>query len=150
MVAVENAVANLKLPNDYRDFAERRGAMSWPAKATVKNMFGRKRNNAGIRWQGSLLEGREGTPIRAIHNGRVVFAEWFRGQGLLIIVDHGDGFMSLYGHNQSLLRETGEWVRAGEPIATLGSSGGRENPGLYFEIRQNGKPVNPAKWCKKS
>ena len=81
--------------------------------------------------------------------GECAFAEWMRGLGLLIIVDHGGGYMSLYGHNQSLFKQPGEWVEAGDLIATVGNSGGNTSAGLYFEIRKQGKPVNPAKWCTK-
>ena len=101
-----------------------------------------------MRWQGLNIPASEGTPVRAIHHGRVVFSDWLRGYGLLVIIDHGDGYLSLYGHNQSLLRETGAWVSSGDGIATVGNSGGREQPGLYFEIRHHGQPQDPARWCR--
>ncbi|MDE0930293.1 MAG: peptidoglycan DD-metalloendopeptidase family protein, partial [Halioglobus sp.] len=85
---------------------------------------------------------------KAIHHGRVVYADWLRGSGLLLIIDHGDGYMSLYAHNESLLREVGEWVTAGSPVSTVGNSGGMEQTAVYFEVRHNGKPTNPANWCK--
>ena len=85
--------------------------------------------------------------IQSIHHGRVVFSDYLRGFGLMTIIDHGDGYMSLYGHNQALYRETGEWVTAGDVIATVGDSGGQIRTGLYFEIRINGKPANPQQWC---
>ena len=88
--------------------------------------------------------------VRVISRGRVAFADWLRGYGLLMIVDHGDGYMSLYGHNQSLFKEIGEWVEAGETIASIGSSGGQSSSQLYFELRHKGKPINPAKWCKRT
>ena len=95
-----------------------------------------------------MIGAHQGSQVRAISHGRVAFADWLRGFGLLIIIDHGDGYMSLYGHNQSLNMETGDWVEAGEVIATAGNSGGRQKSGLYFEIRHNGKPVNPMRWCR--
>ena len=101
-----------------------------------------------MRWQGLTIPAAEGATVRAIHHGRVVYADWLRGSGLLLIVDHGDGYMSLYAHNQSLLREVGEWVSAGTPVSTVGNSGGQERPALYFEIRHQGKPVDPATWCR--
>jgi septal ring factor EnvC (AmiA/AmiB activator) len=101
-----------------------------------------------MRWQGVTIPAREGTSVKAIHHGRVVYADWLRGSGLLVIIDHGDGYMSLYAHNQSLLREVGEWVSAGTPISTVGNSGGQEQSALYFEIRHQGKPTNPSQWCK--
>ncbi|MEQ9568463.1 MAG: peptidoglycan DD-metalloendopeptidase family protein, partial [Pseudomonadales bacterium] len=88
-----------------------------------------------------------GTEIHSIHHGRVVFADYMRGYGLLVIVDHEDGYMTLYGHNQSLFVEPGDWVSPGDQLALVGNTGGLAEPGLYFEIRQNGKPVDPASWC---
>ena len=97
-----------------------------------------------------MIPASEGDEVQAIHHGRVVFADWFRGSGLLLILDHGDGYMSLCGHNQSLLREVGEWVAAGDAIATVGNSGGQQQSALYFEVRKNGKPTDPRSWCKKA
>ena len=91
----------------------------------------------------------EGDEVKAISHGRVAFADWLRGYGMVIILDHGDGYMSLYGHNQSLYKETGDWVEVGETVATVGDSGGAERSGLYFEIRRNGKPTDPVRWCRR-
>jgi septal ring factor EnvC (AmiA/AmiB activator) len=121
--------------------------MPWPVKGKPSNTFGRARNEGKMRWQGITIPAKEGVTVRAIHHGRVVYSDWLRGSGLLLIIDHGDGYMSLYAHNQSLLRDVGEWVTAGTPISTVGSSGGRDRAALYFEIRHQGKPTNPAKWC---
>ena len=101
------------------------------------------------RWQGVTIPAKAGTTVQAIHHGRVVYADWLRGSGLLLIIDHGDGYMSLYAHNQSLLRDVGEWVSAGTAISTVGNSGGQERDGLYFEVRHEGKPVDPSRWCKR-
>jgi septal ring factor EnvC (AmiA/AmiB activator) len=147
--AVAEAVANLKLPADYKDFAERKGQMKWPVLGRISNSFGTPRTQGGMRWQGVTLKAKAGNNVRAIHHGRIVFADWFGSSGLLIIVDHGEDYMSLYAHNESLLRETGDWVRAGEPLATVGVSGGQMEPALYFEIRHNGKAINPKYWIKK-
>jgi septal ring factor EnvC (AmiA/AmiB activator) len=87
--------------------------------------------------------------VVAVHRGRVAFADWLTGLGLLVIVDHGGGYMSLYGHNEALLKEPGDWVEPGEPIAQVGDTGGQARPGLYFEIRSNGEPVNPNAWMAK-
>ena len=146
--AVEETIANLNIPSDYRPFKALKGKMNWPAKGRLKNRFGRSRGG-GLRWQGIMIRGNEGSAIKSIHHGRVVFSDWFRGKGLLMIIDHGDGFMSLYAHNQSLLRETGDWVNAGETVATLGNSGGLQQANLYFEIRHKGKPTDPRKWCRR-
>ncbi len=122
------------------------GNLPWPAEGRQRVSYGRPRE-AGLTWNGVIIEVPEGALIRAIHPGRVVFAEWLRGYGLIIILDHGDGFLTLYGHNQSLLRDVGDWVLAGETLALAGDSGGRTNAGVYFEIRRNGSPVNPGRWC---
>ncbi len=99
------------------------------------------------RWDGLLIAGREGAPVRSVAGGQVAFADWFRGYGLLLILDHGDGVMSLYAFNQTLYKRQGDAVTAGEMIAAVGSSGGRDKPGLYFGIRRNGQPVDPVSWC---
>jgi murein hydrolase activator len=146
--AIEKAVVDLQVPDNYQAFKSARGKMPWPVQGKPSNQFGRPRNEGKMRWQGVTIPAREGTSVKAIHHGRVVYADWLRGSGLLLIIDHGDGYMSLYAHNQSLLREVGEWVTAGTPISTVGSSGGQEQTALYFEIRHQGKPANPALWCK--
>jgi len=148
IAAIEKAVADLEVPDDYQPFKSARGKMPWPLDGKPTNNFGRPRNEGKMRWQGVTIPAKEGTRVKAIHHGRVVYADWLRGSGLLLIIDHGDGYMSLYAHNQSLLREVGEWVNAGTPISTVGNSGGQEQPALYFEIRHQGKPTNPAQWCR--
>ena len=100
-----------------------------------------------MRWQGVTIPAKEGATVRAIHHGRVVYADWLRGSGLLLIIDHGEGYMSLYAHNQTLLKDVGEWVTAGTAVSTVGNTGGQESFLLYFEVRHNGKPVDPAAWC---
>jgi septal ring factor EnvC (AmiA/AmiB activator) len=129
-------------------FADLRGQLPWPASGRLATRFGSARKRGGRKWDGVVIDAREGTEVRAVHHGRVVFADWLRGLGLLIILDHGGGFMSLYGHNQSLFKEPGEWVAPGEVLGLAGRSGGQANPGVYFGIRKHGKPVNPDHWCK--
>ncbi|MDZ7803430.1 murein hydrolase activator EnvC family protein [Thiohalophilus sp.] len=131
-------------------FAERRGRLTWPARGDVQKLFGQSRNAGKLRWNGVLIGDSAGNTVYAVAPGRVAYADWLRGYGLLMIIDHGDGYMSLYGHNQGLLKEVGDWVEADEPIAEVGSSGGRDEAGLYFEIRHNGKPTNPASWCRRT
>jgi len=132
-----------------RPFHAAKGRLLWPAEGKIGARFGSRRKNAGkLRWQGLVINAAEGEAVRSIHAGRVAFADWLRGFGLLVIIDHGKGYMSLYAHNQSLYKSVGEWVSRGEVIATVGSSGGRADPGLYFEIRHNGKPTNPLKWLQ--
>ncbi len=130
-----------------RPFAQLRGKLPWPVAGRVEPLFGKPRGVGGVRWKGVRIDAREGREVRAVSRGRVAFADWLRGYGMLIIIDHGDGYMSLYGHNQTLYKETGDWVEAGERIAAVGRSGGQERTALYFEIRHNGRPANPARWC---
>lgn len=145
--AIEEAVVDLKTPENYATFQSAKSTMPWPVAGKPSNQFGRSRNEGKMRWQGITIPAKEGTTVQAIHHGRVVYADWLRGSGLLLIIDHGDGYMSLYAHNESLLREVGEWVTVGTPISTVGNTGGEDQAALYFEIRHNGKPTNPSKWC---
>ena len=126
LAAVEQSLANLSIPGDYSPFAELKGKLSWPVTGKPSNRFGYKRNNSGLHWQGLAIPATEGSKVQAIHSGRIVFADWLRGSGLLIIIDHGDGYMSLYAHNQSLLKAIGDWVNPGDIIATVGNSGGQQ------------------------
>jgi septal ring factor EnvC (AmiA/AmiB activator) len=132
------------------DFSSLKGQLPWPVKGRLTNKFGsvRAESTESI-WDGVLIDAGEGTEIRAITSGKVVFADWLRGFGLLIIIDHGKGYMTLYAFNQSLYRQVGEWVDVGEVIASVGQSGGRSHSGLYFGIRNKGKPVDPLEWCRK-
>ncbi|MDG2037194.1 MAG: peptidoglycan DD-metalloendopeptidase family protein [Luminiphilus sp.] len=129
-------------------FPDTRGALPMPVSGTPTNRFGARRN-ADIRWRGWLIAAKEGEPIQAIHDGHVIYADWLRGQGLLLVLDHGDGWLSLYAHNRSLLRKVGDRINAGQTIARAGASGGSHTPGLYFEIRHQGKPVDPADWIRR-
>lgn len=147
--SVNEAVANIRLPSDAIAFSQRRGELSLPAQGQYRNRFGSKRPPGSLTWDGITIEAPAGREVHAVHHGRVVFADWFRGRGLLLILDHGDGYMTLYAHNQTLLRETGDWVSAGETIATVGNSGGLTQTQLYFEIRYQGKPLNPAPWFRR-
>ena len=108
--------------------------------------FGAPRGDTSLAWQGLLIDARRGAPVHAVSHGRVAFADWLRGFGLMVIVDHGDGFMSLYGHNETLSRETGDWVNSGDVLGTVGDSGGQGRTGLYFEIRHEGRPQDPGRW----
>jgi septal ring factor EnvC (AmiA/AmiB activator) len=127
-------------------FGKLRGKLAWPVQGRIAGDFGQPRDGGPMKWSGVLLEARQGTPVRAVYHGRVAFADWLPGLGLLIIVDHGDGYMSLYGHNEALLKEPGEWVEPGEAIAQVGDTGGQAQPALYFEIRRDGEPTNPHPW----
>jgi septal ring factor EnvC (AmiA/AmiB activator) len=134
-------------PVTRKPFPALKGKMRWPSSGRLAARFGADKGS-GLRWDGVLISAQEGSEVRAVYHGRVVFADWFRGFGLLMIIDHGNGYMTLYGHNQTLFKETGEWVDADEPVALVGSSGGRLKAGLYFEVRHQGRPVNPKAWCR--
>lgn len=128
-------------------FKALKGKLNWPAPGALAQGFGARRAGSGLRSRGVIIKAPEGVKVHAVSHGRVAFADWLRGFGLLLIIDHGDGYMSLYGHNQALYKEVGEWVDTGEVVAVLGSSGGLAGPGLYFELRHNGRPVDPLRWC---
>ena len=126
---------------------KQKGRLPMPLQGPVRNAFGQSRSG-GLRWQGWLIGAEAGTEARAIAYGRVAFADWLRGYGLLIIIDHGQGYMSLYGHNESLLREAGAWVEPGDSISIVGSNPG-SSQGLYFELRKGGKAIDPAGWISR-
>jgi septal ring factor EnvC (AmiA/AmiB activator) len=131
-------------------FSASRGRLAWPIPGTVLSRFGQSRVGAQVRWQGVQVAAPAGTPVRSVYHGRVVFSDWLPGHGLLIIVDHGERYMSLYGHNEALLKESGDWVEPGEAIAQVGDSGGQAQTALYFEIRRDGNPVDPQPWMSRA
>jgi septal ring factor EnvC (AmiA/AmiB activator) len=126
-------------------FAPQRGALPWPVAGRVSHRFGTSRG-PDLRWQGVLIDSPAGRQVRAVAGGRVAYADWLRGFGLLLIIEHGEGYMTLYGRNESLFKEVGDWVETGEPIAVVGDSGGADGAGLYFEIRHRGEPQDPLAW----
>jgi len=130
-----------------RSFAELQGQLPWPVQGAISDRFGSRRYETT--WDGVVISAHEGADIHAITAGTVVYADWLRGYGLMIIVDHGKGYMSLYAFNQSLHKSVGEHVRAGETLASVGRSGGRADAALYFGIRKKGRPVDPEQWCRK-
>lgn len=130
------------------NFSTVRGKLPWPVNGRLIAHFGSARGDTRSKWDGVLISSQAGTQVRAIHPGRVVFADWLRGAGLLVIVDHGDGYLSLYGHNQSILSRPGDMVQTGQAISTVGNTGGQDQAALYFAIRQKGKPADPTQWCR--
>ena len=146
--AVEEAVADMTLPSNYKPFLSRKGKLSWPIKGRVAHSYGSQRSGE-LRWEGWLISASAGAAVNAVHNGRIVFSNYLRGFGLLAIVDHGDGYMTLYAHNQELLKDTGDWVQSNELVARAGDTGGLNKPALYFEIRSQGKPADPKVWLEK-
>jgi septal ring factor EnvC (AmiA/AmiB activator) len=144
---LQESLANLDAPRSAQPFAGMQGKLLLPVKGRISHRFGNQRNQGKLKWHGIFIDASEGESVYAVHYGRVVFSDWLRGFGLLMIISHGEGYMSLYGHNQALFRETGDWISAGEVIAAVGDSGGQDKTGLYFEIRIDGTPNNPQNWC---
>jgi septal ring factor EnvC (AmiA/AmiB activator) len=130
-------------------FAQLRGRLAWPLHGKIAAGFSAQEPGAQVS-QGVLIAANSGSEVHAVSHGRVVYADWLRGYGLLLILDHGDGYLSLYGYNETLLKDVGDWVNAGEVVATSGDSSGRKTPGLYFELRYQGKPIDPKNWLKPS
>lgn len=130
-------------------FEARAGSLPWPLSGRVSHAFGQPRADGRLVWHGIMISADEGTPVKAVFRGRVVFANWLRGFGLLTILDHGGGNMTLYGHADVLLKTVGEWVESGETIARAGRSGGQQSSGLYFELRQEGTARDPIRWLDK-
>ena len=130
-------------------FSQLKGQLTWPIAGRLLHDFGQPRASGRLEWNGVVLAAPRGREVRAVYHGRVVFADWLAGMGLLVIVDHGEGFMTLYGYNETILKSAGEWVAPGDVIATVGDSGGQQQASLYFEIRQGTKPINPQAWITK-
>ncbi len=130
----------------YQSLGALKGKLAWPVAGRISMRFGERHADGKLKSRGLLIRARADTDVHAISKGRIAFADWLRGFGLLLILDHGDGYMSLYGHNRSLFKEVGEWVEAGEVIAAVGNSGGQAQSGLYLERRKDGRPFNPAPW----
>lgn len=142
---IEEAIAKAPVYDDPTPVFKQRGNLPWPVAGRILRGFGSLREG-DLRYEGVVLEASEGSAVRSVHNGRVVFSDWLRGYGMLIIVDHGNGFMSLYGNNQSLVHKPGDTVSEGDVLAYSGNSG-QNTEGAYFEIRKGGQPVNPQEWC---
>jgi len=133
---------------DASPFAQLKGRLNLPVRGELRNRFGVPRDDSGLSWKGLFIAAPTGNEVKAIAAGRVVFADWLRGFGNLLIVDHGDGYMSLYGNNESLYKQVGATIRGGEAVAAVGNSGGNPDSGLYFEMRHQGKAFDPLNWVK--
>jgi murein hydrolase activator len=143
---------NTRVPEPGEDmtsaFSHLKGLLSLPVKGELMNHFGALREDGGTSWKGVFIRAKPGAEVRAVAPGQVVFADWMRGFGNLIILDHGQGYMSLYSNNESLYKQTGEAVKTGDVVATVGNSGGQSEPGVYFELRYKSRPINPMEWVK--
>lgn len=144
-----NLPSNNRLPDDRFDgvpFASLKGKLTLPVKGQITNRFGTPHQDSRILWKGLFVRAHNGQPVKAVAAGRVVFADWLRGFGNLLIIDHGKGYMSLYGYNETLYHQVGDTLHGGDTVATVGNSGGNEDSGLYFELRYKGKPIDPMRW----
>lgn len=146
LLAAQEVTPSIALP--LKGLTKVKGRLAKPTKGRTTHKFGQKRHGQ-LRWKGVTIVGSEGQAVNAVYHGKVIFSDWIKGFGLVLVVDHGQGYMSLYGHNQALLKKAGDNVNQNEQIALLGQSGGQSTSGLYFEIRHKGKAINPARWFKK-
>ena len=159
LAAEENDLARLiaeltSILSDYpitseEPFSQLKGRLTWPVAGRLLHDFGQPRARGRLKWKGVVFAAPQGREVRAVYHGRVVFADWLAGMGLLVIIDHGEGFMTLYGYNETILKSGGEWVAPGDVIATVGDSGGQQQASLYFEIRQGTRPLDPRRWITK-
>ena len=144
---IEQALAAVQDNPSFEGLSSRK-KLKWPTKGRIKSAFGSRRSGQ-VKWKGVTISASEGQNIQAIAGGKVIYADWLRGFGMVLVVDHGKGYMSLYGHAQALLKSAGDTVSKGESIALVGRSGGQTQPGLYFEVRHKGQAVDPARYCKR-
>lgn len=149
--SLKNTITKLqnlsKASKKLNGLAKLKRKLSWPVSGKIAHKFGTQKHGY-IKWKGVLTRANSGQQVKSIYNGKVLFSDWLKGYGLVTIIDHGKGYMSLYGHNQTLLKEVGDFVEKGEPISLVGQSGGQSQPGLYFEIRHSGQAKNPKLWCR--
>jgi len=147
LAGIIKSIEQAKLAQRNQKFSKQKGKLDWPIRGRVLRSFGSKQNS--VSYTGIFIRAAAGQSVRAVHGGRVVYSDWLRGYGQLLIIDHGDGYMSLYGHNEGLLKQTGDRVAVGEIVTTVGQTSDDGEPGLYFGIRYNGKSSNPRRWLKK-
>ena len=127
-------------------FSEHKGRLTWPVAGTLLHDYGQPRVSGKLKWNGVVLGAPRGQEVRAVYHGRIAFADWLAGVGWIVIIDHGEGYMTLYGYNETVLKNAGDWVAPGDVIATVGDSGGQRQTGLYFELRRGTKPIDPRRW----
>jgi len=144
---LQRAIESLEPSKSHTPFAKLKGKLQRPTKGKLVSSYNQTRRGS-VKWKGHRYVANAGTDVKAVAYGRVVYANWLSGQGLIIAIDHGDDYLTLYAHNQSLFKDVGEWVQSGETIAEVGDSGGQSQSALYFEIRHRGKPQNPKYWLK--
>lgn len=145
---INRIIVDIPAPEDLMPFTESRGRLPWPVQGNLLSRFGERYGGGNLQRQGIIIGADVGTAVRAVHPGRVVFSDWLRGSGNLVVVDHGNSHISLYAHNQSLIKQSGDWVSRGEAVALSGTDAGTGDPGIYFEIRRNSQPLNPVEWLE--
>lgn len=145
---INRIIVDIPAPEELMPFSASRGQMPWPVSGPLLSRYGERYGGGNLQRQGLIIGAAADTPVRAIHPGRVVFADWLRGSGNLLVIDHGEGYVSLYAHNQRLVKQNGDWVNRGEAIAVSGQDAGTGAPGLYFEIRRQRQPLNPTEWLQ--
>jgi len=145
---INRIIVDIPAPEDLMPFHVSRGQMPWPVSGPLLSRYGDRYGGGNLQRQGIIIGATPGAPVRAVHPGRVVFADWLRGSGNLLVIDHGDGYVSLYAHNQALVKQQGDWVNRGEAVAVSGQDAGTGAPGIYFEIRRQRQPLNPADWLQ--
>ncbi|TVZ37285.1 septal ring factor EnvC (AmiA/AmiB activator) [Alteromonadaceae bacterium 2753L.S.0a.02] len=147
---VSQWLEDIKVPQSTASFADLKGKLPWPTNGSILKNYGSTRVSGKLSWEGMLIASQPGNPVYAVHHGRIIFSDYLRGHGLLIIIDHGSSYMTLYAHNQALYKELGEWVDGGDVIASVGNSGGQQQAALYFELRYKGEPTNPKRWFRQA
>lgn len=145
---INRIIVDIPAPEDLMPFTESRGRLPWPLQGNLLSRFGERYGGGNLQRQGIIIGADAGTAVRAVHPGRVVFSDWLRGSGNLVVVDHGNSHISLYAHNQSLIKQSGDWVSRGEAVALSGTDAGTGSPGIYFEIRRNSQALNPVEWLE--
>lgn len=145
---INRIIVDIPAPEDLMPFADSQGKLPWPVRGELLARFGDAYGGGSLRRQGIIIAAEAGSPVRAVHPGRVVFADWMRGSGNLIIVDHGNSYISLYANQQSLAKQSGDWANPGEVLGLSGTDGGTGVPGLHFEIRRNSEALNPVDWLE--
>lgn len=146
---LENTLKQLSSTPSYNgQFAEAKGKLTWPAQGRLINLYNTAIEQSELKWEGVLIEAPEDTPVHAVADGKVLFAKWMPGYGLLMIINDGDGYMTLYGRNHSLYKKVGDTVKAGDLIAGMGKTGGYDKSAVYFALRHDAKSLDPAKWCR--
>lgn len=143
---INRIIVDIPAPEELMPFVDNRGSMPWPVSGPLLSSYGERYGGGSLQRQGIIIGAPTDTPVRAVHPGRVVFSDWLRGSGNLLVIDHGSGYVSLYAHNKALVKQQGDWVNRGEAVAISGTDAGTGEPAVYFEIRRQRQTLDPADW----